>query len=539
LLFRSEFPTRYISKTSCSLSLIALFALVATPLHAQDPEATGAQGPRTTTITVNARLVVLDVVVTGKDGKPVDGLTRKDFQVFEDGKSQSIRSFEPPSAHSLPAESSSASAATVFDPAKPAAFGQSPVTILVLDQLNTHFADSSFARRALRDYLTKQPQLLTQPTTLLTVFDNRFKLLQGFTRDRDALLKALEAAPTEYAWKLEVNGNTEDGPIERIDQSLRALEQIAQSYARIAGRKNLVWVGGGFPTLDPASIDGADAQEVKDTLQHVTDVLLDTRITLYAVDPSSSAAGLTEITDTTQLEVAEATGGGIPGSSDPFNSSEDFDKLGPVTGGRVVRGRNDIPELIASSVDLGASYYTIGYAPSSSSQAEGKYRKIRVVCLVPDLTVNTRNGYYPQHTQQEKSGDTMSYDLTTAAESTIPLNGLHVTVEPNHSVASAEETYIVHVGAAGLTWQGEGDGSSSSHVEVMAASLSPKGKLLGHTLHGMVAKARADVNLRDSSRNADFDFTVKPVAKATILRFVVRDAGTGRMGSVDLPLPGH
>ena len=191
-----------------ALGLAACSAL----MHAQAPPV----------ITVNARLVVLDVSVTDKSGKPVDGLGEKDFQVFEDGKLQRIRSVEPPSMHTLPA--ASATAGTVFDPAKPASFGQSPVNILVLDQFNTHFADSSFARRSVREYLAKQPALLRQPTTLLTVYDGHFKLLQAFTRDRDALEQALAAAPTEYAWKLEVNGKTDIGPLERLDASLRALK---------------------------------------------------------------------------------------------------------------------------------------------------------------------------------------------------------------------------------------------------------------------------------------------------------------------------
>ena len=524
------------------LFISGLSTIPASPLLAQ---ASGeAQVSHAPTITVNARLVVLDVVVTGKDGKPVDGLTRKDFQIFEDDKPQDIRSFEPPAAHNLPTDPASTGPATVFDAAKPASFGQSPITILVLDQLNTHFADSSFAHRALHDYLEKQPQTLSRPTTLLTVFDNNFKLLQAFTRDRDALLRALDAAPTKYAWNLEQNGKADYGPIERLDQSLRALEQIAQSYARIPGRKNLIWVGGGFPTIDPTTIDGGDAQEVKDTLQHVTDVLLDTRITLYAIDPSSSAAGMTEITDSTQMEFAMAAGDALSGNFDPFSANEDFDRLGPVTGGRVVRGMNDIAEQIADSVDLGANYYTIGYAPTSSSQAEGKYRRIRIVCLVPGLKATTRDGYYTQSTEQEKSVDTTAYDLATAAESTIPLNGLHVTVGPNHSVSSepvssGEESYIIHVGASALTWKPDSDGGSAASVAVMAVSLSSKGKMLGHVLHGMTAHARAGTNLNDSTRNADFDFPVKPVAKATTLRFIVRDSATGRMGSVDLPLNKH
>jgi VWFA-related protein len=134
---------------------------------------------------------VLDVVVTDKTGKPVEGLTANDFQIFEDGKPQRIRSIDPPSAHVLPAASVAAGISAVFDPAQPASFGHSPVDILVFDQLNTHFADSSFARRCLHDYLAGQPALLAQPTTLLTVYDNHFKLLQGFhTRPRRPLARS-------------------------------------------------------------------------------------------------------------------------------------------------------------------------------------------------------------------------------------------------------------------------------------------------------------------------------------------------------------
>jgi len=481
---------------------------------------------------VNARLVVLDVVVTDKAGKPVDGLTAKDFQVFEDGKQQRIRSLEAPSAHALPAASVAEGVSAVFDPAQPASFGRSPVNVLVLDQLNTHFADSSFARRCLHDYLASQPALLAEPTTLLSVYDNQFKLLQGFTRDRDALQRALAAAPPEYAWKLEVNGKAEYGPVERLDQSLRALEDIAQSYARIPGRKNLIWVGGGFPTLDPTTIDRGDAQEVKDTLQHVTDVLLDTRVTLYAVDPSSSAAGMTEITDSSQLEFAEMAGDALSGNFDPFGATDDFDRLGPVTGGRVVRGKNDIAQQIASSVDLGGSFYTIAYTPSSASETAAQYRKIRVVCLRPGLTATTRGGYYSGQTQQEKSAATASYDLTTAAESTVPLNGVGVTVEVN----GQPNSYLVRAKVANLTWKTRDDGGATASVYIMAVSLNAKNKMVGHTLRGMTANAKAGVDVHDAAKMADFAFTAAPSPGAATLRFIVRDSATGRMGSVDLPL---
>ena len=300
-------------------------SLVAPITHAQT-------GPDT--IRANARLVVLDVEVTDKSGKPVDNLTEKDFEVLEDGKRQRIRSVEPPSAHMLPSNST----VTLFDPAQPAAFGQSPVTILVLDQLNTHFADASYARREMHDYLAGRPTQLAQPTTLLVVFDNHFKLLQGFTRDRDALLHSLDASPTQYDWKLEVNGSTDHGPIERLDESLRALEEMAQSYARVPGRKNLIWVGGGFPSMDPAALSADDMHTVEDAMRHVTNVLLDARVTLYAVDPTSTLPGMTEITDATQMAFVLAAADSVAGGIDPFNGALDFDRLGPLTGGRVIRG---------------------------------------------------------------------------------------------------------------------------------------------------------------------------------------------------------
>jgi VWFA-related protein len=523
---------------ACPL-LFAALAVIPHSLHAQagapGSQAESTPAPHTSSIIVRARLVVLDVVVTDKNGNAVDNLTANDFQVFEDGRLQRIRSVEPPSAHVLPPETAAAGAAAVLDPAQPASFGHAPVTILLLDQLNTHFADSSFARRALHDYLVKQPPVLAQPATLLSLSDNRLNLLQGFTLDRDALLHALAATPTKYAWELEVNGKADHGPIDRLDQSLHALEAIAQNYAAIQGRKNLIWVGGGFPTLDPATITSPDAREVKDTLQHVTDVLLDTRVTLYAVDPSSS---LPEITNDEQQMFALATGGdNMAAAADPFGSQDDFNALGPVTGGRVVRGRNDVAQLIGASVQSGASFYTIAYSPDSASEAVAAYRKIKVVCLRPGLTATTRSGYYTGRSEQERSVSSAAYDLTAAAEGPLPLNGLHVTATPDPSPAAAPDTYIVRVSASQLTWQPKDDGASTASVYIMAVSFNAKSRMLNHTLHGMLANAKPNVDLRDPHRLADFVFTATPAPKATGLRFIVRDSATGRMGSIDLTLP--
>src|SRR5690242_3316499 len=51
-------------------------------------------GNASATFTASSQLVVETVSVTDKKGKPIEGLTAKDFTVTEDGVPQAIRIFE-------------------------------------------------------------------------------------------------------------------------------------------------------------------------------------------------------------------------------------------------------------------------------------------------------------------------------------------------------------------------------------------------------------------------------------------------------------
>jgi VWFA-related protein len=113
------------------------------------------QASTPSTIKVTTRIVVLDVVVTDKKGNLIHSqLTRDDFTVFEDGQQQAIRSFEPPSEHQMPVSDS----AIVNSAADLKKIGDAPVTILVLDELNSRFEDMSFSRQMMIKYLQSQPR---------------------------------------------------------------------------------------------------------------------------------------------------------------------------------------------------------------------------------------------------------------------------------------------------------------------------------------------------------------------------------------------
>ena len=482
----------------------------------------------TPTLRVTARIVLLDTNVVDAKGKPVTGLTAQDFAIYEDKRQERIVSFEAPEAHALPAGSG---VTTVFDPGKPTAFGSSAVTMIVLDEVNTHFSDSAYAIHAVEDYLAKQGDVLSQPSTLVVVKDSRFQQLVPFTLDKQRVLKALHTFMPEQAWALEQSMSAGNGVAERLDHSLAALEQLAQYGARIPGRKNLIWVGAGFPTIDPEALTEGTHRMLGNMLQHATDVLLDSRVTLFAIDPTTTAAGLLEITDPVQLQVAAA--GVIEGASNtilaPFDRSYDFDRLGPVTGGRSVRGLNDVDRLVGEAIASGGNYYTIGYRPSNGSDVAGQFRHIKVVCLRPGLVATTHDGYYTSSPKATLATDTIGYDLNNAATATIPFHAVQFTADSGEA-----GSFTLHVQARDLTWVTAGD-QQQAQVQVLAVALSPKGKILTHKLLSETASAAQDVDTRAVGQLARFTVTLPAPAGAGTLRLVVRDTASGRMGTLDKP----
>ena len=141
------------------------------------------------------------------------------------------------------------------------------------------------------------------------------------------------------------------------------------------------------------------------------------------------------------------------------------------------------------------------------------------MCLRPGLNTATRNGYFVEKATPATEVANASYDLETAAETSIPLNGLHVTVQPGTAAGS----YLVHVSALDLTWKAKPDGAATASVYVMAVALDGNNKMLAHVVHPMTANAPPDTPLSNAARTADFPISAPPADKAAMLRFV----GTG------------
>ncbi len=79
-------------------TLFAISVFPVKPARAQAQTNTTASNLPTTRLKVTSNLVVVRVVVRDAQGKPVKGLRKEDFKLFDSGKEQPIAQFEVESA---------------------------------------------------------------------------------------------------------------------------------------------------------------------------------------------------------------------------------------------------------------------------------------------------------------------------------------------------------------------------------------------------------------------------------------------------------
>src|SRR5271169_1925240 len=141
----------------------------------------------TITIRANTRLVVVDVVVTTKNGLPVTGLKPEDFTLEENGKKQKVSVFVPPGIANQ----------TAAVPVPAGIFSNHPENVipagvpmvLLLDAANSSFTNQAYARSQMLNYVVEHGQ--GHPMAIVTLTD-RLRVLQQFTSDPQVLLAAIK-----------------------------------------------------------------------------------------------------------------------------------------------------------------------------------------------------------------------------------------------------------------------------------------------------------------------------------------------------------
>lgn len=402
-----------------------------------------------------SRQVVLDVVVSDHNGHFIGGLKPDDFAVFEDGKPQKIVAMTPYFQHPTPTKPS---APMKLPPNQytnyEIADSSVPVTIVLMDVLNTQVQDQAYARKQMIEFLKNLP---VGRRVALFALGTRLRMLQGFTGDSDTLVAAakmlqqISSLMTSEPGRqdAEVNslnlamatrpGATDSSPlsamtygiekalaeqqnyqqIQRMNLTIAALSALGRAVSAYPGHKNLLWLSAEFPIRfgpdfhlfeESGQISGrsgppinyaGDLRAHTPPLHQLAAMLAASQVAVYPIDVRGNMTfGGNGVLNTSPTPMA--TEEALRNMHQRFSSRETVMKwddeqamtdIARETGGKAFFNTNDLKAALEQSTQAGENYYSIAYAPENHNW-DGKYRKIEVKCAVGNAKLTYRRGYY-------------------------------------------------------------------------------------------------------------------------------------------------
>jgi VWFA-related protein len=350
----------------CCLSCFA-FAQEPTP-PAQPPQL--ADRPATPERT-EGRRIQIDVVVTNKSGAPIPGLQQQDFTLLDDKQPQKIQSF------------------LAFDENTAAATPPQQV-ILVVDAVNTSYTNMGMARLQLAKFLQRDNGQLPLPTSFVFLTDTSAQIQHSATRDGNALVNVLNS--NQSGLRISNRSQGFYGAADRLQISIRALEQLIAYESTQPGRKLVIWISPGWAFLTGPNIQltAKNQEYLFSTVVRLSQEMREARLTLYSIDPlGMSDAG------SMRTFYYESFLKGVPSAKRAEYGDLALQVLAAQSGGRVLNSSNDIDPLIASCLTDAKAFYTVAFdAPRADHPNE--YHSLEVKIDRPGVTARTRLGYYAQ-----------------------------------------------------------------------------------------------------------------------------------------------
>jgi VWFA-related protein len=332
----------------------------------------------------------LNVVVTDKSGKPQTGLQQQDFTLLDNKAPQKILFFD--AVNELTAKA------------------DHPVEItLVIDTVNTPFDAVANERPLIAKFLRQNGGKLAYPTSLIVFSNSGLKVLGGPSLDGNALSTSLEnnnviGLPSIH----DASGIA--GASDLFQLSIKGFDTLVRAKANVPGRKILIWLSNGWPTL--AGIESSMEKKPKEDLfasvVAASNALRLAHVTVYNVDPGAAsgsrfgAPGGMSRTPNKFGYLSYVKGATSPKNVAPGNLA--LQVLATQTGGRVIINGNDIASEIQSCVDDASAFYIVSFERSASEQQD-QYHGIEVQVDNPGLTARTTTGYYSQPEQRPAATD--------------------------------------------------------------------------------------------------------------------------------------
>ena len=540
------------------LSVVMVFMLCASVGLAQQPQPQTPQATfRTTT-----RLIVQSVFVKDKEGKPIEGLTAKDFVITEDGQPQDIAFVEyqrlavdVPSADvpadpqaPVPLAARPAAPATTVAPATLTQISSPPsgdiryqdkrLLVLYFDGSSMGPADQI---RAYTNALTFVNSKMTRSdlVAIMSFQNGSVSVKNDFTDDKEKLREVISIL---IYGDDQNNDGIPDNPegtafgqndaefnIFNTDRQLAALQTAVNMLKGLPEQKTLLYFASGM------RLNGADNQA---QLRATVNAAIRANVTLNPIDARGLVATppLGDATQRSPGGLAMFTGGAANQMMNNFQRSQDtLYALAKDTGGKAMFDYNDLSLGIVQASQAVTSYYIIGYY-STHLATDGKYRRVRVSLNNPqyasaDLTF--RAGYYGDKAFGSFSAADKERQLEDALMLDNPVTEITIALEVNFFQLNSAEYFVpvaVKIPGSELALA-KRRGALRTLIDFIGEVKDDN----GYTIQNMRDKLEIPIDkdtaekLATSPIQYDTGFTLLP--GKYVIKLLARDSETGRIGT--------
>ena len=211
-------------------------------------------------------------------------------------------------------------------------------------------------------------------------------------------------------------------------------------------------------------------------------------------------------------------------------------ELAQATGGHAYFNTNDLTHAIQQAVDDSALTYTIGFYPDDEKQNRD-FHKLKVEVNKPHISLHYRSGYLDL-ADIPRDERTRSVQLHDALWSPLDATEIGMSVHLSRAAATSGLDAAVSLDPKGIQLEPKAD-RHSGRIDLLLAQLNKDGSILGTPTMQTVELNLLEATYRKILTNGiAVREPVTLLPNAYRLRVIVRDYGSGMIGSITVPVNG-